>query len=206
MRDPEKGEELLGAEGSETSVKCPRCAGDNDPQLGICFNCGASLLDLDPGSIVAERYEILEQIGKGGMGRVFKAYDRTLGDVVALKVLRAELTQSQEMVSRFRNEIRLARKISHSNVASMYEYGVYGELHYISMELLGGVDLRKMLRDRGKGLDRAEAFGAVISVAAGLQAIHEAGIIHRDLKTENRLFVGSSGWNRLRERALSLSG
>ena len=167
------------------SVKCPRCAADNDPQLRMCFSCGASLADLGPGSIVAERYEILQLIGKGGMGQIFKAFDRTLDEVIALKVLRPELTQSEEMVKRFRNEVRLARKISHTNVASLYEYGVYGELQFISMELLDGVTLRKTLRDRGQGLDWPEAFGAVISLAAGLKAIHDAGIIHRDLKTEN---------------------
>ena len=167
------------------SVKCPRCAADNDSLLAICFTCGASLSDLGPGSIIAERYEILQQIGKGGMGRIFKAYDRTLGEVIALKVLRPEFSQSEEMVKRFRNEVRLARKISHTNVASLYEYGIYGELQYISMELLEGPTLRHTLRTRGRGLEWAEAFGAVISLSAGLKAIHDAGIIHRDLKTGN---------------------
>jgi len=166
-------------------VKCPRCAARNNPTLGICFTCGASLAELGPGSILSERYEILEQIGKGGMGQIFKAFDRTLGEVIALKVLHPELTQSEEMVKRFRNEVRLARKIIHRNVASLYEYGVSGHLQYISMELLEGVTLRRTLLTRGRGLDWAEAFGAVIGLAAGLQAIHDAGVIHRDLKTEN---------------------
>lgn len=169
------------------SVKCPRCAADNDPRMGECFACGVAPADLGPGSIVAERYEILQLIGKGGMGQIFKTYDRTLGEVVALKVLRPELSRSEEMVTRFRNEVRLARKIGHPNVASLYEYGVYGQLEYISMELIEGMTLRQALRIRGKGLELAEAFGAVISLAAGLKAIHDGGIIHRDLKTENIL-------------------
>ena len=167
------------------SIKCSRCALDNDPRLDICFGCGSPLADIAPGSMLAGRYEILLQIGKGGMGQVYKAYDHALGEVIALKVLRPELSRNEEMVKRFRNEVRLARKISHPNVACLYEYGVSDQLQYISMELLDGVTLRQHLRDRGQGLELTQAFGAVNSLAAGLEAIHSEGVIHRDLKTEN---------------------
>ncbi len=146
--------------------------------------------------MIADRFELLVEIGKGGMGRISRSHDRVLDEEIALKVLRPELVDSKEMSQRFRKEVRLARKVSHPNVCHMYDYGEDGKVHYITMEFVDGVDLKKTLLRRKKGLHRAEAFGAVASVATGLQAIHDEGIIHRDLKTQN-IMIDTKGIVRL---------
>jgi serine/threonine-protein kinase len=137
-----------------------------------------------PGTLIAGRYEILEILGKGGMGMVYKAHDRVLDDTVAIKLLRPDVASEPEMARRFRSEIKLARKVRHRNVCGIHEYGEDGGLRYIAMEYIEGVDLRHALTRTGAPLP-AEAFEIAIQLAQGLHAIHEAGIIHRDLKTPN---------------------
>ena len=134
--------------------------------------------------MVSSRYEILESLGQGGMGMVFKARDRVLDEVVALKVLRTDVATTPEMAERFRAEIKLARRVTHKNVCRIHEYGEDADLRYISMAFVDGVDLKQVLRQRG-GLPRDEGFDVAIQVADGLEAIHEEGIIHRDLKSSN---------------------
>jgi serine/threonine-protein kinase len=136
------------------------------------------------GSMIAGRFEILAPLGKGGMGMVYKARDHKLEEIVAVKVLRPEIAAEPDMERRFRTEIRLARKVRHRNVCGIHEYGDDGPLRYIVMEYIEGVDLRKIVLETG-GLPAEEAFDTCIHTAEGLQAIHEAGIVHRDLKTAN---------------------
>jgi tetratricopeptide (TPR) repeat protein len=164
---------------------CPSCASENPSDVEICFSCGRHLTALTHGSVVASRYEILSLLGKGGMGMVYKAADRLLDEVVAIKVLRNEFVGTQEMGQRFRSEIKLARKVSHPNVCRIHEYGEDAGISYISMALIEGTDLRKRLLASPEGLPPEEAFDIAIQVAEGLQAIHDVGIIHRDLKTPN---------------------
>src|SRR5688572_2255051 len=118
------------------------------------------------------------------MGMVYKAHDRVLDDTVAIKVLRSDVASEPEMARRFRSEIRLARKVRHRNVCGIHEYGEDGALRFIAMEFIEGVDLRHVLTRSGAPLPE-EAFEISIQLAQGLHAIHEAGIIHRDLKTPN---------------------
>jgi serine/threonine protein kinase len=151
--------------------------------------------DLQAGSVVAARYEILSTLGKGGMGTVFKAHDRLLNETVAIKVLRSDVAGAQEMAQRFIAEIKLARSVSHKSVSRIHEYGEDQGLRYISMAFVDGVDLKRVLRDRGP-LPPDEAFRVAIQVAEALQAIHDEGIIHRDLKTPN-LMMDSRGAIRL---------
>jgi serine/threonine-protein kinase len=122
-------------------------------------------------------------LGKGGMSRVYKAYDRVLGEAVAIKVLRAELAWEAEMRQRFMHEIRLARRVSHPNVCRIHEYGEDGAVRFISMELVDGVNLKDVLRNRG--LSTEEAFDLALQLSDGLQAVHQHGIIHRDTKASN---------------------
>jgi hypothetical protein len=166
---------------------CPNCRSDNDDTATTCFTCGTVLrgtISIRKGSVVAGRYEILETLGKGGMGMVYKAHDRTLDEEVALKLLRADIAADPDMASRFRREIKLARKVRHKNVCGIHEYGEDGPLRFIAMEFIAGVDMRQILKQRGAP-PADEAFEIAIQVGEGLQAIHDAGIIHRDLKTPN---------------------
>ncbi len=139
---------------------------------------------ISKGTLVASRYEIQEVLGTGGMGTVYKAHDRGLEDAIALKGLRPELAGDSDIAWRFPAEVRLARKVNHRNVCRMYEYGQDGELRYISMEFVSGTDLKKVVQAQG-GLPADTAFAVALEIAAGLQAIHEVGIIHRDLKAQN---------------------
>jgi serine/threonine-protein kinase len=134
--------------------------------------------------VVASRYEILSPLGKGGMGMVFKARDRVLDETVALKILRADVARAPDMERRFRSEIKLARRVRHRHVCGIHEYGEDGSLRYIAMELIEGTDLKQLLRDQG-ALPWPQAFEVAIQLAQGLEAIHEAGVVHRDLKTSN---------------------
>lgn len=170
-------------------MNCPACRAPNDDKLAACATCGTALLpsalpSLKPGSLIAARYEVLQVVGKGGMGVVVKARDRALDEIVALKVLRADLAESAEMDRRFRTEIKLARRVRHRNVCAIHEYGEDGPLRFISMEFIEGTDLRQILRETGGPLPH-EAYEVAIQAGEGLVAIHEAGIIHRDLKTSN---------------------
>ena len=175
---------------------CPACQTSNDDSAELCFNCRYVLIvPVTRGSVVGGRYEVVETLGKGGMGIVYKAHDRTLDETVALKVLRPDVAQSPDLARRFRAEIKLARKVGHRNVCRIFEYGEEGGFRYISMEFIDGVDLKQVLRLRG-ALPPEEAYEVAIQVTQGLGAIHDLGIIHRDLKTSN-LMIDSRGVVRL---------
>ena len=164
---------------------CPACNAVNEDDADACFTCGRALGALTQGSVIANRYEVLKPLGKGGMGMVYKAHDRMLEESVAIKVLRAEFTSTPEMAQRFRHEIKLARKVSHRNVCRIHEYGEDGGMRYISMEFIEGDDLKQLARERGGLLSIEEAFDLSAQTADGLQAIHDVGIVHRDLKNSN---------------------
>ncbi len=122
------------------------------------------------------------------MGVVYQARDQLLDETVAIKVLRPDAA-SADVAQRFRAEIMLARKVSHKNVCRIHEYGEDRGIRYISMAYVEGVDIKQLLRERGP-LPADEAFEIAIRVAEGLQAIHDEGIIHRDLKTPNIMLDG----------------
>ncbi len=172
---------------------CPTCQTENPPFAERCQNCATTLVaptavvvavDLSPGTVFHDRYEILGALGRGGMGMVYKARDRALDETVAIKVLRPDFGQDPTMAERFKSEIRLARKVRHRNVCTIHDFGEERGLQFISMELVEGMDLKRLLRERG-ALPLEEAYELAIQIAEGLQAVHEAGIIHRDLKTPN---------------------
>src|SRR5260370_28466151 len=138
--------------------------------------CGAPL-PVVAGSIIASRYLVLERLGEGGMGTVFKARDRALEATVALKVVR--LGREPRAVKRFHAEVRLARKVKHRNVCALYEYGEDGEVVYCTMELVEGKNLRQGLRE---GLpDWPQGYKLSLEAAGGLPDIHEGGVIEHAL-------------------------
>ncbi len=166
-------------------MPCPHCQAEVPSGVEVCFECGQPLAAITKGSVVAERYEVRGVLGRGGMGVVYEAHDRLLDEAVAIKVLKRDLLAEREAGQRFRNEIKLARRVSHPNVCRIHEYGEHGGLSYISMALVHGQDLRHRLEEFPAGLPTEEAFGVAIQAARGLQAIHDAGVIHRDFKTPN---------------------
>jgi serine/threonine-protein kinase len=185
-------------------MRCLSCDAENEGSATTCVSCGTLVgtptavvvsVNLSAGALFHNRYEILGPLGQGGMGMVYKARDRTLDEVVAIKVLRPDFAQDPKMAERFRSEIKLARKVRHPNVCAIHDYGEDRGLLYISMELVEGTDLKRILRERG-ALPPAEAYAIALQVAEGLQAVHDAGIIHRDLKTPN-IMVDAKGFARL---------
>jgi tRNA A-37 threonylcarbamoyl transferase component Bud32 len=136
------------------------------------------------------RYEILEEIGRGGMGIVFKARDRRLGRVVALKRLPDNLRNHPKAVELFLREARAAAALNHPNIVTLFDAGQEGETYYITMELLEGAPLQRILRER-KRLVAAQVAKLGGQIATGLQYAHEQGIVHRDIKTANIFFTSS---------------
>src|SRR5262245_61423021 len=166
---------------------CPGCRKLNEDSAEHCFFCGRALDALTQGVLLAGRYEVLRPIGKGGMGRVYKARDRSLEEDVAIKVLRGELVRDPEMAHRFRSEIRLARKVSHPNVCRIHDYGEDQALLFISMEFIDGAGLKEHL---AVPLTVDGAIEIVLQIARGLAAVHRHGIVHRDFKVSNIMVDG----------------
>ncbi len=139
---------------------------------------------LEVGTVLADRYEILAVLGEGGMGAVYKAHDRELDRVVALKTIRPEMAASADMLARFKQEVLLASQITHPNVIRLYDLGESAGLKFITMEFVEGDDLRSLLYDQGK-FGPAEALEIVRQVCLALECAHGKGVIHRDLKPQN---------------------
>ncbi|MFC2163600.1 protein kinase [Acidobacteriota bacterium] len=184
------------------SVKCPDCSTDNTQDSQFCKNCAAplkpeeevgitrtrtlhaSIDQLTTGSVFANRYQIIEELGQGGMGKVYRALDRELNEEVALKLIRSEIATDVKTLKRFRNELKHARKISHKNVCRMHELMEYEGAYYISMEYIPGQDLKSLIRQTGKQtLETATSIAK--EICEGLSEAHRIGIIHRDLKPSN---------------------
>jgi serine/threonine protein kinase/tetratricopeptide (TPR) repeat protein len=146
---------------------------------------GASTPDPPEGrSLIAGRYQILNLLGDGGMGRVYRARDIELNELVALKVLHPELVNSPTILERFRQEVKLARRVTHRNVARTYDIGEHEGSKFITMELIDGELLSSIVARRG-ALSLSRLVHVAVSMCHGMSAAHAAGIIHRDLKPEN---------------------
>jgi serine/threonine-protein kinase len=166
---------------------CSACQSPNDPDAESCFNCGRPLAPpIKRGTVIASRYEVLSTLGKGGMGTVYLARDRVLGERVAVKVLKAELSRRPDMVRRFQTEMKAAQRVRHPNLCRIYGAGEEAGRLYVCMELVAGTDLRTLIREQ-KGLPPEQAFQVALDVAGGLQALHDAKLVHRDVKALNVL-------------------
>jgi serine/threonine protein kinase len=169
---------------------CASCKADTPDASDSCEKCGWCLSRLPDGTLLAGRYEIEGLLGRGGMGTVHRANDRILDETVAIKVMQAHLGATPEIAQRFRSEIKIARKVRHPNVCAIHEYGEVDGLRYISMEFVDGVNLRQMIRQQG-ALEPDHGFDVSLQILAGLEAVHDLGIIHRDLKTPNIMIDGA---------------
>jgi serine/threonine-protein kinase len=172
-------DETLVAKGS--AVRSPVAVAPESSTSQPSFGSGERTL-------LAGRYEILGLLGAGGMGTVYRARDHELDDLVALKVLRREIADSPGVVERFRMEVKLARRVTHRNVARVFDIGEHEGEKFLTMELVDGEPLSAAIaQDGAPGLERAVAIAA--GIAAALAGAHQAGVVHRDLKPANVLLA-----------------
>jgi serine/threonine-protein kinase len=139
---------------------------------------------LKPGMFISDRYEIIDSVGSGGMADVYKAKDERLNRFVAIKVLKSEYSSDKSFVNKFRGEAQSAAGLSHPNIVNVYDVGDDEGLHYIVMELVEGITLKRFIERKGK-LEVKEAVGITIQIAQGMEAAHDNHIIHRDIKPQN---------------------
>jgi serine/threonine protein kinase/Tfp pilus assembly protein PilF len=183
-------------------MKCPKCYFDNPEDTIYCGKCATPLppsreipfsqtetlqtpiKELTTGSTFAGRYQVIEELGKGGMGRVYKVFDTDIKEKVALKLLKPEIASDRETIERFSNELKYARKISHRNVCRMYDLGKAEGTHFITMEYVHGEDLKSMIR-MSTGLTVGTVLSVGKQVCDGLAEAHSLGVVHRDLKPQN---------------------
>lgn len=182
-------------------MKCPNCQTENKPDSRFCRNCATPLKDdqenfatiktlqfqsfeLSRGDLFAGRYEVIEDLGEGGMGKVYRAFDKKVKEVVALKLIRPEIGVNTKAIERFRNELKIARKISHRNICRMHDLGEEGMVHFITMEYVPGEDLKRFIKRAGS-LTSGKAIFIARQVSEGLAEAHRLEVIHRDLKPQN---------------------
>lgn len=185
-------------------MKCPECDADLPEGSCACGNCGIAIrlphkerepatrtistpsAHLNTGFSFDERYQIIEELGSGGMGTVYRAYDQKLGEEVALKLIKPEIAADQDTVRRFGNELKLTRRISHRHIGRLYELMEAKGTHYITMEYIPGEDLRRLIKRIGQ-VPLEKAVQIALQVCDGLDEAHRLGIVHRDLKPGNIL-------------------
>ncbi|MCJ7565466.1 MAG: protein kinase [Candidatus Aminicenantes bacterium] len=202
-------------------MKCPKCDFDNLSDTRFCGNCGSSLYrseqaavppaetlrmplkELATGNIFARRYEVIEELGKGGMGRVYKVFDKKIKEKVALKLLRLEISSDEETVERFSNELKYARKIIHKNVCRMFDLGEEEGTHYITMEYVSGEDLKSVIRMMGR-MSPGQAVSITRQICEGLAEAHKLGVVHRDLKPQN-IMIDREGKARIMDFGIARS-
>ena len=202
-------------------IKCPKCNTDNPDTQKFCGECATPLPssedikvsitktletpkeELTSGSTFAGRYQIIEELGRGGMGRVYKATDTKIKEKVALKLIKPEIASDKNTIERFSNELKFARKIRHKNICQMFDLGEEQGAHYITMEYVSGQDLKGLIRQSGQ-----LAIGTTISIAKqvceGLAEAHRLGVVHRDLKPSN-IMIDKEGSARIMDFGIARS-
>jgi len=183
LREKQRLVEFLGG----TSARTVRVTSSATPTAAA----GAAA-SLGPGSVLSGRYEIRHQLGAGGMGVVYRAFDRELKETVAIKTLRPELVGDPSLLERFKQEIRLARRISHPNVVRTHDLGEADGLYFITMEFVEGTSLEELITKRGAlPLNVTLTIGRQLCRA--LEVAHDQGVVHRDIKPQN-LVVDAQGF------------
>jgi len=202
-------------------MKCPKCSFVNQEGIRFCGNCGASLrtireirssqtvtLQVSPrelarGSIFSGRYEVIEELGRGGMGRVYKVLDKEINEEIALKLLKAEIADDIETIERFRNELKLSRKISHRNVCRMFDFNKEEDVYFITMEYVTGENLKSLIRKTGQ-FSIEKALIIARQMCEGLAEAHRLGVIHRDLKPQN-IMIDNEGYAHIMDFGIARS-
>jgi serine/threonine protein kinase len=179
-------------------MKCPKCNFRNSSDTRFCGQCGTelnpseaptetirtSVREIKRGSLVAGRYEVVEEIGTGGMGNVYKVFDQKIHEMIALKLIKPEIGTDKTIIERFSRELKTARRIAHRNVCRMFDIGEEAGTHFITMEFVTGEDLRSLIKRIGQ-LSVGKTIDIAKQVCEGLAEAHVLGIVHRDLKPQN---------------------
>jgi len=203
------------------TAKCPKCDFENPDDTRFCGNCASPLrpskkapptstetfeapvTELTRGSTLADRYEVIEDLGKGGMARVYKAFDKEVEEKVALKLLKPEIVADESTIKRFRNELKFARRIAHKNVCRMYDLSKEGGTYFITMEYVPGEDLKSSIKRMGP-LSSGKALFIAKQVCEGLAEAHRLGVVHRDLKPQN-IMIDTDGNARIMDFGIARS-
>ena len=184
-------------------MKCPRCHMENSGESSYCSRCGGRMgssykepesgvtqtyvpvrMEVEVGTTFAGRYQVLEELGSGGMGKVYKVVDKEINEKIALKILKPEISLDEKIIERFRNELKLARKISHPNVCRMYDLSKEKGMYFITMEYISGEDLKSTVSRVGQ-LSVGKTMAIARQICKGLAEAHKMGVVHRDLKPHN---------------------
>jgi len=205
------------------SLACPQCQTENSEDSRFCRKCATPLPgraaidlanaptllmptpqeDLIPGTTFAGRYLVIEMLGKGGMGKVYKVLDKEINEKVSLKLIRPEISFDQKTVERFQNEMKITRKIIHKNVCRIYHLEKEKDTYYITMEFIAGQDLKRMIR-MTKELGIELALDIAQQTCRGLAEAHRLGIVHRDLKPQN-IMIDEEGTVRIMDFGIASS-
>ncbi|MFB0565995.1 MAG: protein kinase [Candidatus Aminicenantaceae bacterium] len=202
-------------------IECPKCRFDNPENTTYCGKCGARLAaqsdipasdtktlqtsgeELFPGYTFADRYQIIEELGTGGMGRVYRVLDTKLNEEVALKLLKSEIASDKKTLDRFSNELKIARKIVHKNVGRMFDLNEERGTSFIAMEYVPGEDLKSFIR-RAAPLSATRSISIAKQICEGLSEAHRLGVIHRDLKPSN-IMIDKEGNARIMDFGIARS-
>ena len=204
------------------SMVCPKCRSENSDTARFCADCGTRFgrpetppghsmtktLEtpremLGRGTLFAGRYEVIEALGVGGMGEVYRVEDQKVGQEVALKLIKPEIAIDHKTIERFRHELKTARMISHRNVCRMFDLGEEQGTYFITMEYIAGEDLKSFLR-RSKQLALGTAVSIAKQVCEGLAEAHRLGVVHRDLKPGN-IMIDKEGNARIMDFGIARS-
>jgi serine/threonine protein kinase len=201
------------------ATKCPKCKAENPETAKFCSECAALLhpskdigatktietpAEEHPrGSTFADRYKIVEKLGTGGMGAVYRVEDTNIGQDIALKLIKPDIASDKKTIERFCNELKTTRMISHRNVCRMFDLAETEGTYYITMEYVPGEDLKSLIR-RVKRLDSATAITIAKQVCEGLSEAHGHGIVHRDIKSNN-IMIDKDGNARIMDFGIARS-